>query len=136
LDDRAASQALELGLTRIAAVSWCNMAQARLRLDDAEGCRDALHRAAPLVGLSDERFEPRLYVLVEADLRLTTGDVGSGLEFLGAVENDPFLPVSDRQEIERILSRLDLPSERIAAGMEAGARRGFGDVLQSLLGGE
>ncbi|HTH05035.1 MAG TPA: tetratricopeptide repeat protein, partial [Ilumatobacteraceae bacterium] len=136
LYDRAALQALELGLTRIAAVTWCNLAQARLRLDDAEGCRGALRRAAPLVGLSSETFEPRLYVLVEADLRVTTGDVESGLEFLGAVKNDPWLPASDRQEIDRILSRLDLPPERIAAGMEAGARRGFDDVAQSLLGGE
>jgi class 3 adenylate cyclase/tetratricopeptide (TPR) repeat protein len=101
------------------AVTLVNLAQVHLRLGDPERTSELLGEALRL------EAEPVAGTLVlglqvEADRRLMTGAIAAGLALLGHLRTLPVYEEADEVETQRILSRVELPTDEIDRLLAAG----------------
>jgi tetratricopeptide (TPR) repeat protein len=112
-------------------VTLLNMAQLHLRLGDPQRARQLLGEALRLdAAASATNFI--LCLQVEADRRLITGAVASGLALLGRVRTLPIYEEGDDVETQRILSRLQLPADEVEDLLAAGVDLDLDGVLAQL----
>jgi tetratricopeptide (TPR) repeat protein len=117
--DQRLGRRLQQGMTS------ANMAQIQVRTGRDLEARRLLHEALTLVRQAEGIPSLLFCVLVEADRRLTNGEVSSALELMGAVRHHPAINNDNLSEIERILGRVTLPADVIEAGMARGAGQDF-----------
>src|SRR4029450_9536930 len=100
------------------------------------------HRTSQLLGealrLDTERPPAYIFVLclqVEADRRLITGAVASGLALRGRGRKLPVYEEVDEVETQRILSRLRLPTDEIDRLLAAGVDLDLDEVVAQVRAG-
>jgi tetratricopeptide (TPR) repeat protein len=116
------------------AVTLVNLAQLHLRLGHPEHTGRLLGDAL--------RFEIApaaatliLCLQVEADRRLMTGEVAAGLALLGHLRTLPIYEGADEVETQRVLSRVQLPTDEIDRLLAAGVDLDLDDVIARLRAG-
>ena len=113
------------------AMSLVNIAQVHLRLGDPGRTSRVLGEALRLEVVS----HAGIFVLclqVEADRRLITGEVAAGLALLGRLRTLPTYEEADETETQRILSRLQLPTDELDRLLAAGANVDVDEVVARL----
>jgi hypothetical protein len=115
--------------------SYCllNLAQARLRLGESEACARAVREGLAEAEAVHARRNVLFAVQVEADRRLSEGDVVGALPLLGVVRAQAWAERNEQSEMDRILGRVDLDPATVEAGLAAGATLDLDQVVADLL---
>ena len=121
-----------MGRRSAAALTAANEGQVHIRLGDEVEARRCI-RDSLAVGRAAGSVMTIWGVLCEADRRLTRGDTAGGLQLIGLVQRHPACDAPYRAEIERILGRVDLGPEVIAAGTEARVGEDFDAAIDAIL---
>jgi tetratricopeptide (TPR) repeat protein len=135
---RLYQEQLELG-RRLSArpsevIALVNLAQLHLRLGDPRRTVQLLEEAVR--GDAEPRASTLVLCLqVEADRRLITGAVASGLALLGRIRTLPAYEEADEVETQRILSRLQLPADELDRLLAAGVDLDLDEVVAQLRAG-
>jgi hypothetical protein len=135
---RLYQEQLELG-RRLSArpsevIALVNLAQLHLRLGDPRRTVQLLEEAVR--GDAEPRASTLVLCLqVEADRRLITGAVASGLALLGRIRTLPANEEADEVETQRILSRLQLPADELDRLLAAGVDLDLDEVVAQLRAG-
>jgi len=88
-----------------------NLAQMHLRLGNIALVQPMLRDVVVSAGASDTKILTTLVLMVEADRRLTIGDLEGGFAVLGRVRRMPECTASDLTELSRIISRVPVSAE-------------------------
>jgi hypothetical protein len=124
-----------LGARPSAVYASVNLAQAYVRLGDDQRAHDHLRRAF----LDDTTTGSTSVILcfqVEADRRISRGDVEDGVRLLGRLRSHPLHSGADDVESERILSRVALPRDEIERLLDEGADVDLDAAVEDMLAGE
>ncbi len=110
-----------LGADPAAAYSTVNLAQLHLRLGDGAQTHRLLATARALDPAPASSPTSMLLLQVEADRRVTRGDLAGGLSILGRLRELAGYVASEGLETERILSRVTATDEEVENLLAAGA---------------
>jgi tetratricopeptide (TPR) repeat protein len=116
------------------ALTLLNLAQLHLRLGDPERTSRLLGEALHLE-IAPAAATLILCLQVEADRRLMTGEVAAGLALLGRLRTLPIYEGADEVETQRVLSRLQLPTDEIVRLLATGVDLDLDDVVARLRAG-
>jgi class 3 adenylate cyclase/tetratricopeptide (TPR) repeat protein len=116
-------------------IALVNLAQLELRLGNPHRTSQLLGEALRLDAEPPPAYTFVLCLQVEADRRLITGDVASGLALLGRVRKLPVYQEVDEVETQRILSRLRLPTDEIDRLLAAGVDLDLDEVVAQVRAG-
>ena len=113
-------------------ICHANLAQLYLRLgrpNDVGAHLDRALRDALDIGRTADLG---ICLIIEAELRLSVGDVEGALMLVGALQSDPRAGEEDEQEIERLLQRANLDDEVIRLGTLRGQGRDIVELGQAI----
>jgi ATP/maltotriose-dependent transcriptional regulator MalT len=116
-------------------IALVNLAQLELRLGNPHRTSQLLGEALRLDAEPPPAYTFVLCLQVEADRRLITGDVASGLALLGRVRKLPVYQEVDEVETQRILSRTRLPTDEIDRLLAAGVDLDLDEVVAKVRAG-
>jgi tetratricopeptide (TPR) repeat protein len=122
-----------LGIRHQQVICHANLAQLFLRLGRPAESRPHLDLALRDALDFGRIADLGLCLVIEADLRIQSGDVDGALMLIGALQADPRAGESDRQEIERVLGRANLDDEVIDLGVQRGRGRDFVELCHTIL---
>ena len=122
-----------LGEGQSAVRSMLNMAQACVRLDRDEEARALIREGLATAVSLDAPWLQHYSVQIEADRRVSRGEIDVGLAYLGLFMHLPSARSLDQNETDRILAHTSLTPEAIEAGMAVGAGWDLEAVIQELL---
>ncbi|MFO7661324.1 MAG: hypothetical protein R6X18_01900 [Chloroflexota bacterium] len=77
-----------------------------------------------------------LIILISARILAAEGQVERSLGLIGLIREHPLVPPNARIEFEEELAQINLPPERIEAGLAAGGALDFDTVVQEILDGK
>ena len=109
------------------------MAQAFIRLDRDDEASALIREGLATAVSLDAPWLQHFSVQIEADRRITRGEIDVGLAYLGLFMQQPSAGSLDQHETDRILARTSLSPEAIEAGMAVGAGWDFETVIEQLL---
>ncbi len=113
-------------------ICHANLAQLYLRLgrpNDVGAHLDRALRDALDIGRTADLG---ICLIIEAELRLSVGDVEGALMLVGALQSDPRAGEEDEQEIERLLQRANLDDEVVRLGTLRGQGRDIVELGQAI----
>ena len=110
-----------------------NMAQACTRLGRDDEARAIIRESLATAVSLDAPWLQHYSVQIEADRRVSRGEIDVGLAYLGLFMHLPSARSLDQNETDRILAHTSLTPEAIEAGMAVGAGWDLEAVIQELL---
>lgn len=122
-----------LGIRHQQVVCHANLAQLYLRLSRPAETGPHLDIALRYALDFGRIADLGLCLIIEADLRLQSGDVDGALMLIGALQADPRAGESDYQEIERVLERANLDHEVVDLGLRRGRGRDFVELCHEIV---
>ena len=124
-----------LGIRHQQVVCHANLAQLYLRLGRPAETRPHLEIALRDALDFGRTADLGQCLIIEADLRLQSGDVDGALTLIGALQADPRAGENDHQEIERLLRRAELDDAVVDLGLQRGRGRDCIELSRAILHG-
>ena len=134
---RLAREALDInrkrGSRHMMAIIQGNLAQAELKMGQTEAARRiALDTLALSIEIGAAPFT--LFALqIIGEIAASEGNLDEALALLGLARAHPAAAHSDIEEIDAIVAEFDLPADRVAAGLAAGALLDLDAVIAEML---
>ena len=122
-----------LGEGQSAVTSTLNLAQACVRLDRDDEASSLIRESLATASSLDAPWLQHFALQIEADRRVSRGEIDVGLAYLGLFMHQPSAGSLDQHETDRILARTSLSPEAIEAGMAVGEGWDLATVVQELL---